>query len=151
MTKFEDLPKEMQRDGVGAVIEFLRDNGYANLDEAAKALNCSHQMVWDKIMSTAGLPECETPGDDIPWPRFVPLPEPGQSIEDDECEWISFDIATVSDVETFLAAEPDWAEKPDWCTPLTIMGFKCLVESAKQRKVDPDECLLLALGMITKH
>ena len=28
MTKFEDLPKEMQRDGVRAAIEFLRDNGY---------------------------------------------------------------------------------------------------------------------------
>ena len=151
MTKFEDLPKEMQRDGVRAAIEFLRDNGYANLDAAAKALNCSHQMVWDKIMGTAGLPECELLGEDIQWPRFLPLPEPGQSIEDDECEWISFLLATVSDVETFLAAEHDWAERPEWYTPFTVMALKALVECAKQRKVDPDECLLLALGMITKH
>ena len=89
--------------------------------------------------------------DDIQWPRFVPIPEPGQSIEDDECEWISFLLATQRDVETFLAAEHDWAERPEWYTPFTVMALKALVECAKQRKVDPDECLLLALGMITKH
>ena len=65
--------------------------------------------------------------------------------------WKTLGIATVSDVETFLAAEPDWVEKPDWCTPLAILGFKFLVECAKQRKVGPDESLLPALGMIKKH
>ena len=167
MTKFDDLPSETQGKGMAAVMKFLKDNGYVNLGEASKALDCPHQMIWDKITAEAGLPECEPPQfievgelvytilkdawDDIQWPRFVPVPEPGQSIEDDECGWVSVHIATASDIETFLAAEPDWTEKPDWCTPLTIMGLKFIVGYAKQEKVGPDESLLRALGMVTEH
>ncbi len=129
MTKFEDLPLEMQSRGIRAVREFMINGGYAYLGEAVKALNCSFQMVWDKIMSAAGLPECEAPefievgkpADTTPqgiWdeirklPKFLPLPKPGQSIEDDECAFVSILIATVGDLKTFLKAErikPGWA------------------------------------------
>ena len=166
MTKFEDLPDEMQSKGIRAVMEFLTDNGHANLEEAAKVLNCSPQMVWDKIMGAAGLPECEPPEfievgepaymtpkdawDEIKWPRWVPVPEPGQSIEDDECMWKTLETATVSDVETFLAAEPDWTEKPDWCKPSTIMRLKFLVDYAK-KTARPDHNFLRVLGLVTEH
>jgi hypothetical protein len=89
--------------------------------------------------------------DEIKWPRFVPVPKPGQSIEDDECGWVSFDKATISDIETFLAAEPDWTQKPEWRTPLTIRALTLIVDHAKQQKVGPDVKLLPLLGMIKEE
>ena len=69
-------------------------------------------------------------------PQFLPVPKPGQSI-DDECEHVALEMATIGDIETFLAEEPDCIEGPDWCTPNTIMTLKWLVEWAKAEKVGP--------------
>ena len=166
MTKFEDLPLEMQSRGIRAVREFMINGGYAYLGEAVKALNCSFQMVWDKIMSAAGLLECEAPeffevGQPVNttlegvWeeirklPRCLPLPKPGQSVEDDECELVLLEIATVGDLETFLEAER--IESTGWCTPSAVGALKFLVDWAEQKNVGPDEGVLLALGVIQKH
>ncbi len=166
MTKFEDLPLEMQSRGIRAVREFMINGGYAYLGEAVKALNCSFQMVWDKIMSAAGLPECEAPEFievgppvdttlEVVWegirklPRCLPVPKPGRSVEDDECGFVLIEIATVDHLETFLEAER--IESSGWCTPSAVMALEFLVAWAEEENVGPDEGVLLALGVIQKH
>ena len=157
MTKFDEMPMEAQGKAVQAVRKFLMDSDYDHIEDASEILGCSPRMVWDKIMADAGLPECEPPEfietemtlnealDTLSLPKWIPVPEPGQSLDDDDCQWVTFDTATVSNVETFLAAEPSDFD------PHALMSLQFLVGVAKQAKASPDENLLLVAGMIQKH
>ena len=49
--------------------------------------------------------------DDIQWPRFIAVPPPGQSIDDDDCPHYSLANATVQHMTTFLLHEPPYVDK----------------------------------------
>ena len=84
-------------------------------------------------------------------PQFLPVPKSGQSIDDDECEHVALEMATIGDIETILAEEPDFIGGPDWYTPNAIMVLKWVMEWAKAEKVSPADGVFLALRLIQKH
>ena len=44
-------------------------------------------------------------------PRFIALPKPGQSIDDDDCLWTSLFNATVREMTIFLLHEPAYVDE----------------------------------------
>ena len=59
--KYEDLPAEDQAEADEAEAEFLRRYMCDDLEEAGKKLGISPQVVWDRIMGDAAVPQCKMP------------------------------------------------------------------------------------------
>ena len=77
---------------------------------------------------------------DIQWQRFVAVPKPGQSIDDDDCPHASLLNATVRDMTTFLLHEPPYVDKT------TREKLAQLVNYARA-KAKPDDNFLESIGI----
>ena len=59
---YESLPPEDRAKMAAAACQFLLQNDYVSLFEAAKIREIAVQELWNEIMADAGLPECDLPG-----------------------------------------------------------------------------------------
>lgn len=59
---YENLPPDDRAKVAAAASQFLLQNDYVSLFEAAEMRDIAVQELWNKILADAGLPECDLPG-----------------------------------------------------------------------------------------
>ena len=80
------------------------------------------------VLADANLPSC------------IALPKPGQSIDDDDCQWLSVFLATVQQMTIFLLHEPAHIDKESRERLAQLVNYARL-------KAKPDDNFFEALGV----
>ena len=60
--RYESLPAEGRAKVAAAASQFLLQNDYVSLFEAAEMREMAVEELWNEIMADAGLPACDLPG-----------------------------------------------------------------------------------------
>ena len=60
--RYESLPPGGRAKVAAAASQFLLQNDYVSLFEAAEMREMAVEELWNEIMADAGLPECDLPG-----------------------------------------------------------------------------------------
>ena len=63
---YESLPPDDRAKMAAAASQFLLQNDYVSLFEAAEMRDMAAQELWNEIMADAGLPACDLPVDSPP-------------------------------------------------------------------------------------